>query len=206
MAHHRREGAGVPGEHRPGGKPVRLCAEFDAIVVSIYRAAAGCESWAAPLGRIAESSARESPSRFDLHTGAVISSYQGGPRSPEAMQEYVRGFCWIDRGIALLRGMPQGEWVACQEHFDDAFVARDPFYQNYLLRYGSRYVYGAKLLEDDTTMVVLAHYRPEGNPLIDPRERKALECLGVHVAAALRLQKERSSMIERDAWPCCSIA
>jgi DNA-binding CsgD family transcriptional regulator/PAS domain-containing protein len=201
MAHHPAAGAGIPAKAQVGGEPVRLDTEFDAIVQSIYRAAAGYESWAEPLNRIAESSAAShvSITGFDQHTGVVTFRYEGGARPPEAASEYVRKFSRIDPTIALLRPLPPGEWVACQEHIDDAFVARDPFYQNYLLRYGSRYAYGAKLLEDDATMVVLAHHRPVGNPLIDPKERKALERLGAHVAAGLRLQKERSSMVERDA-------
>lgn len=201
MTHHAELGEGIPDKARVAREPVRLDTEFDAIVQLIYRAAAGCESWTAPLGRIAESSAASvvTITEFDQHTGAVLFSYEAGPRPPAAASEYIREFYRIDPRIALLRPLPLGKWVACQEHIDEASVARDPFYQNYLLRYGLRYVYGAKVLEDDATTVVFAHHRPKGNPLIDPEERKALERLGVHVAAGLQLQKERSSMVERDA-------
>ena len=179
----------------------RLDAEHDAIVQLIYCAAAGMESWVVPLGRIGQASAAWSLglTAFDKRTHAIIYSHSTGPRRSDAVTEYVRTYHQIDPRLALISPLPVGKWVACQEHFDDDFVARDPFFQNYLLRHGSRYLYAAKVLEDDATMVVMGHHRPPGNPLVDPGERAAIERIGGHIAEALRIQKQLRSAIECDA-------
>jgi hypothetical protein len=38
----------------------------------------------------------------------------------------------------------EGEWANCHEHFDEAFVARSAFYQDFLIPHGGRYVSGTQ--------------------------------------------------------------
>lgn len=181
--------------------PTCLATEYDAIVTLVYRAAAGIEPWVVPLNRIAQASAASSVNlgAFNKRTDAVLFSYTGGPRHPKAATDYIRKYRRIDPRLALVKTWPVGRWLACQEHFDDDYVARDPFYQKYLLPYGSRYVYGAKVWEDAETMIVFAHHRPPGKPLVDADERGALHRLGTHIAHALEIQRQQCTAVDRDA-------
>jgi DNA-binding CsgD family transcriptional regulator len=178
-----------------------LFAAYDAIVQTIYRAASGLETWDEPMRQIAAASAAINVGlmAFNREVGTVLFGYSGGPRPPNAIAEYIRTYHRIDPRLPVVLQSPIGKWVACQDHFDDEFVANHPFYRDFLLPYGARYLYAAKLLEDDATIMVMAHSRPQGNPMVDPAERTAVERIGRHVSVALEIQKKVRGIAERDA-------
>jgi DNA-binding CsgD family transcriptional regulator len=75
----------------------------------------------------------------------------------------------------------------CHEHFDDAFVATDPFYQEFLLPHGARYLAALKLLEDENATVLLALLRrPQDGPL-PPEAIAFVDRLRPHLERACRL-------------------
>jgi len=182
-------------------RPSRLAAEFDGIVQSIYRAGAGLESWGEPLRRIAEASSAWATTlgAIDTRTNSLLFNYAAGPRPAAASAEYARTYCRIDPRIELLRREPVGKWVDCDKYFDEKFPERHRFFREFTHRYGSRYVYAVKLLEDDTAMIVMGYHRQAGNPLVDRGERRLLERLAEHLAAALAVQKSHLNVVERDA-------
>ena len=85
---------------------------------------------------------------------------------------------------------PPGQWIACNEHFDEDYVAASPFYQNFLIPYGGRYVFGAKLSDDASNMVAIAFHRGNGSRQMDDAERSAVQRLSRHLLDAYRLQEE----------------
>jgi len=178
----------------------RLIAEFDPIVQLIYGASAGLESWIEPLRRIADATGAWAATLggVDKRTGNIVFSYTAGPRPPEAAVEYIRTFHRLDPRIDLLRQGSVGSWVACADQCDEGYVARDPFYRDYALPFGSRYLYAAKLIEDDDMMITMGHHRAHGDPLVDPTETQALERLGMHVAEGFRLRRSLGRIAERD--------
>jgi DNA-binding CsgD family transcriptional regulator len=78
-----------------------------------------------------------------------------------------------------------GQWMHCHEHFDEAFVARDSFYQDFLIPYGGRFLTSGKLIEDANVVFMLGVMRGFGNLPIGPAEMPFLQSLEHHAREAL---------------------
>jgi DNA-binding CsgD family transcriptional regulator len=175
--------------------------DYDAIVQSIYRAGAGLEPWLAPLKRVADTFDAWAVQLLgvDKRTGTMTFSYEAGDASPESGLDYIRTYHRIDPRVALQGPWPTKKWLACQEHFDDDYVAKSPFYQDFLIPYGGRCLFGAKLIEDDASVVLLGHLNHFGKPPLDVDQRDAFERIGEHVAQAFDIHRHLSKVVERDA-------
>ena len=81
-----------------------------------------------------------------------------------------------------------GQWLHCHEIFDDEFVSRDPFYQEFLIPIGKRYVSGCKLVDDARSSVVFSVLRAVGEKPLGNPEIEFLEKLTPHLARAVQMQ------------------
>ncbi|WP_018411292.1 hypothetical protein [Methyloversatilis thermotolerans] len=75
---------------------------------------------------------------IDLAQRSLLFYAEAGDAPPEALLDYTRSYHVIDPRLARVLTMAAGRWAHCHEVFDDAFVASDPFYQEFLLPYGGR--------------------------------------------------------------------
>lgn len=172
------------------GHPYHDAALFDRIVSSIYVAASGKLAWeevlegiAAPLGAWLVALAA-----IDKRAQRVLFSHIGGPANPAANLEYVRKYFKLDLRTGLLLSNPAGTWIHCHEHLDEAHVARDPFFQEFLIPYGGRYATGIKLIDDDEMAVVMSAQRGIGNAPLAADDvawfgricRHMIEALGIY--------------------------
>lgn len=102
---------------------------------------------------------------FDTRHGALSYS-DGADMAPQIDLEYIQKYQFIDPRVNRMRSQGIDEWMHCHEHFSDAFVAGDPFYQEFLLPHGARYLSACKLLDNDSATVILALLRgPRDGPL-----------------------------------------
>lgn len=160
---------------------------FDDIVAGFYRAANGTIGWVDALVPF-----RRAVSAFaiylfavDLSQGLVTFSYNASDVSAETELDYIRTYHRIDPRANLVIGLPPGEWVHCWERFDDDFVAKDRFYQEFLIPYGGRYVSGVKLLQDESVCVLLGVHRGIGSHKLDTGEISVCKRLARHLTDAL---------------------
>lgn len=169
----------------------RLAPRYDAIVTSIYRAGSGVEPWLNPLKEIAAVFDAWSVQLLgvDKRTGVMSFSFEAGSAPPEAPVDYLRHYHRIDPRLSKHLPLPVGSWMACEEHFDAAFVERDPFYQNYLIPYGARYLYGTKLLDTESATVLIGHLGKVNNPPLSAAEKAAFARLTSHIAEAFDIHK-----------------
>lgn len=122
-------------------------ATFDRLVSGLYSAATGAVDWSVPLREIqvAFGAWVAVLQTIDLASnGRLVNLQTGGddPHIAEAALLFVREWHLQDpRRQRFLAMGPQavGHWMHCDDVFDDAFVRRDPFFQQYLLGYGTRY-------------------------------------------------------------------
>jgi DNA-binding CsgD family transcriptional regulator len=116
-------------------------------------------------------------------------SYSDGFNLPaEGELAYIQKYGSIDPRAARIWQNAPGEWLHCHEIFDDDFVARDPFYQDFLIPIGKRYVSGCKLVDDANVCVLFSVLRAVGeNPLGSP-EIRFLDKLIPHLTRAVRMQ------------------
>lgn len=170
----------------------------DALVADLYRAAAGELPWGEPLAAL-----RTLLGAWGVHlhalrlsTGAVAFSYEVGGFPPEGVLAYIREYHAIDPRAALVARLGLGEWISCHQHFDDAFVARDRFYQDFLIPYGGRYVSGAKIYEDAEIVAILGIHRGRGMQPLAGDDVTLVKRMGRHVSTALGIWRRQRRLLE----------
>lgn len=116
-----------------------------------------------------------------------LSYSEGANVAPEVDLRYIQEYQFIDPHLGLIRATPAGQWVSCHEHFDDACVASNRFYQDFLIPADMRYVTACKLLENETTTVIIAcASQAAQGPLC--KERLAfVQRLSPHLSRACRI-------------------
>lgn len=123
---------------------------------------------------------------FDAVHGALSYS-DGADMAPQIDLEYIQKYQFVDPRVGLMRTEWQGDWLHCHEHFDEAFVAGDPFYQEFLLPHGARYLTACKLVENGEATVLLACLRRPGEGPMPPEALAFLDRLRPHLQRAVRM-------------------
>ncbi len=123
---------------------------------------------------------------FDAKHGALSYS-EGADMAPQIDLEYIQKYQFIDSRVGLLRTRWADDWLHCHEHFDDAFVASDPFYQEFLIPHGARYLTACKLVENDEATVLLACLRRPNEGPMPPEALAFLDRLRPHLQRAVRM-------------------
>lgn len=169
--------------------------EYDEIVARLYDAGAGRIDWRRAFAPLAERFQLWAIVLFGVANGNrdALFACEGGLSGPEPPLEYLRVYHRIDPhvGPALALSPEPGNWLHGQHRFDDEFIARDPFYQEFLLPQGGRYTACAKLLEDEDMAVLLLMQRGQGQPPLADEDIALFDRLRRHLASAVRLQLER---------------
>jgi len=129
-------------------------------------------------------------------SGTILFNYEAGKAPPEGTLDYIRKYIHVDPRTAFLMSVPVLEPAACWDHFDDAFVAKSPFYQDFLIPYGGRYTLGVKLVEDDERVMVLGLHRGVRQQPFDAAERATIARLAGHFAEGFRLHEEISKAVQ----------
>lgn len=179
----------------------RLAPQYDGIVEDIYRAGSGLQPWLRPIERIAQVFDAWAVQLLGVNkqTGVMSFSFESGSAPPSGPIEYLRHYHRVDPRLGKFLPAPLGEWISCEEHFDEAFVASSPFYQDYLIPLGARYLYGTKLHDDDTATVLLGHLSRVGNPPLSPAEKEAFRRLATHLRKALDIKKALEAASDRQS-------
>lgn len=123
---------------------------------------------------------------FDSQHG-TLSYSDGANMAPQIDMEYIQNYQFIDPRVELMRTRMGDAWLHCHEHFDDAFVANDPFYQEFLLPHGARYLTACKLAEDETATVLLAFLRSSDAGPLPAQAVEFLDRLRPHLQRACRI-------------------
>ena len=185
------------GNNLPIEKPFGF--DLDAIIRDVYRAGAGLADWITPLKKMEDTLSAWLVQFLcvDKRTGTLSFSYEAGKASPECALDYFRHYSRIDPRAALLAKLPAGNWVACEEHFDETYVAASPFYQEFLLPYGGRYVFAAKIFEDADRALTFSMIRGRDQPPFDVMERRTIQRLASHVLDAFDMNMHLSRKSEQ---------
>jgi hypothetical protein len=146
-------------------EPLSAASE-DAIIAGLYRAAHGQMEWRQALDPVAQltNSWVVQVLGIDLATQGVAYTYEGGWSKSDAVVEYVRKYHALDPHLRGVLQNEPGDWWHSSDHFDNDAVAVHPYYQEFLLPFGHRYVSGTKVFEDECSIVVFAAIRALGTP------------------------------------------
>lgn len=96
-----------------------------------------------------------------------VLSYSDGVNLPdEGELGYIQKYSAIDPRMQFMLAKAPLEWMHDHLHLDDNFVSTDPFYQDFLIPLGMRYVSGIKLINDDNVTLIFSFLRrPDQGPL-----------------------------------------
>ncbi len=162
---------------------------FDLTVADLYKAGAGDQPWGLALERMRGLFQAQVVNLFSFSKASqsIAFSFEVGDARPEAALDFIRSYHLIDPRAAQAITRPVGEVYSCHRHFDEAFVAQDRFYQEFLIPYGGRYSSGMKVFEDPHQVVLCGIHRPSGMPHLDDGEEQLFHRLGQHVSEAVKL-------------------
>ena len=177
-------------------------AVFDVIVADFYRAATGELSWTQALEgvQLAFGARAAVIHPYDAHDGRLLGLHAGGPTLEPALFDYVSQYHLLDprKQLALKLGPAAvGQWMHCHENFDEAFVAADPFFQNYLVAYDTRYNSNVALPVSNDLLAAFIVELPASRGVLNPDEREVIRRLGVHLLDALRAHQRIRSLMSQ---------
>jgi DNA-binding CsgD family transcriptional regulator len=130
-----------------------------------------------------------SPSGDTLHF-----KYSAGAAMPQASFDFLRKYRRLSPHIKALVAMPVGAWFHDHLALSEAFMASDPYYQEFLIPYGGRWVSMTKLSADPQEMVGMGVQRAVGQKPLGPEEIAVLDRLRVHLVRALGMQQRLSEV------------
>lgn len=171
---------------------------FDQIVADMYRAAAGEVPWGQPFQGMVEAFQAWGVYLHGvrLADGAVVFGYEVGGFPPEAALEYLRRYHRDDPRMGLLVHLQPGQWTSCHDHFNEAWVARNAFYQDFLIPVGGRYCSGAKVYQDDELVVFLGIHRGVGSQPLGAAELGLASRFSSHLQIALGLWRRQRELLK----------
>jgi DNA-binding CsgD family transcriptional regulator len=169
--------------------------KFDRIVTGLYAAATGDASWFDALAPVATAFGAEAAlfHTFDASTGRVLQLTHSGPMRREAAVDYLRTWHLHDPRKSYLMAhsdVLMDRWWHCHETFDESFVARDPYYMQFLPAYRSRFIAVQLMSPGPGLASGFALELPAERGPLSADERHLAERLGHHAREALR-QYER---------------
>ena len=169
----------------------------DKVIAAFYCAAVGETDWPSALNLVSKITSCWVVQLMgvDLIEQRIQYSFEGGDAPAEPIVEYARRYHGIDPHLAGLMPLDSGLWYHSADHFDDAAVAVHPFYQDFLIPYGDRYVSGTKLHQDESSAVILGLHRALGTSPLDATGRALVERLGFHLKVAISIwRKQRHTL------------
>jgi DNA-binding CsgD family transcriptional regulator len=166
-------------------------ARYEHLVHLLYDAVAEPSGWARFFKSLGEAIAADSLHMLGLDKKHGALSYSDGFNLPAGGElAYIQKYGKIDPRVSLALTKEVGDWLHCHQVFDDTFVANDPFYQEFLIPLGRRYVSICKLLDDSGACVIFGVLRGISDQPLGTPEIAFLDKLKPHLIRAVRMQAQ----------------
>ncbi|RZI85716.1 MAG: hypothetical protein EOP38_03910 [Rubrivivax sp.] len=101
--------------------------------------------------------------------------------------EYVDYYSHIDPRRAKMMSVPMGEVLMCQQMFDDDYVGRSEFFQEFLIPRGRRYTMGAHLYRDAQMDFYVTFYHRVGREPFSGEQHARAQHVVPHLQRLTRL-------------------
>ncbi|MGH1361634.1 MAG: helix-turn-helix transcriptional regulator [Burkholderiaceae bacterium] len=164
-------------------------ATFDQCVADIYSAASGETRWEEVCDSIS--------SAMDLcgihiiglskKSGQLLFSWEGGALSKEAFFDYVTHYHPENPRLTYALSLQGEEWVHDHFLFDDKFVQESPFFQEFAIPYGARFLSGTKLVDDEDHVVMFGAIRSTTQVPLNEDEMKTMCRFRLHLVKAMAI-------------------
>lgn len=168
---------------------------YDDIVGAVYEAAVEPLRLKQALGRVVEAVSATGAHLVGVEKSSrhvVLSAITGF--SPLGEIDYNERYAKVDPRAPIYLGARMGEWLSCHEYFDQAYVDRSEFFQDFLIPYGSRYCSAVKLIETESYAAILGVHRNVRQEPLAADALSFLERLTPHFQRAIRLIHEHAKL------------
>ncbi len=175
-------------------------AEYERILSALYEAAMRPDAWQPALAGLAQWVGADVFHfvRWDLgQQQGVFNVHSQGIERP--IEQYGSYYARIDPRRLLVSAGEAGVVSACQRHFDDRYVGRDEFYQDYLGAWGMRRSLSTLVLDREADQVMLGLVRGRERGLFDDEEIARLTRVVPHLQRACGMWLEWQRLHERSA-------
>ena len=160
---------------------------YDQVVAAVYDAAEGAGSWHDALTMLATELRLWCVHLcgLDRTWTRMLFRHQAGTAPPLATLDYLRRYHEANPSLKRSRALAVGHWLHSHVAFEDDFVARDAFFQEFLIPHGGRHISSAKVVDDDRAVVLLTVVRAVGMPPLASDEIALLDRINLHLGRAM---------------------
>lgn len=165
-----------------------LEASFDPLIDILYQTLEDTSAWNRFYDAIAQVVDVEIVHMLGIDKTHGALSYSDGTNMPAHGElAYIQNYHFLDPRVPIVLKSNTMSWTHCHEVLDVNFVTNDPFYQEFLIPYGLRYMSACKVVDDENAIVIFSVLRrPEQGPL-GQEAITFLNKLMPHVARVCRL-------------------
>jgi DNA-binding CsgD family transcriptional regulator len=175
--------------------------DTDGVVGDLYEATTRPEHWQTALAGLARHTganefhllrwnrASQQPS-FNVHSDGIEA----------AIEQYATHYANIDPRRMLVAAGPAGRVSACQHRFDERYVERNEFYQDFLAAWGMRRSLSSLLFEEGDEQLMLGLVRAKDRGPFDDTEVARLVRLMPHLQRACRMWMQVQRVQEQAAF------
>lgn len=130
---------------------------------------------------------------------SVVDAHISNGSPQEIKKRYLGDWLALDPVGQRLQTLPMGDVVNCHQHFDDAFVASNRFYQDFFIPSGFRWTLAGTFPGAAGTATTVSIVRAVGRPAFEDWAASALRQLIAHLEQAWQLAtslRQRSAAID----------
>src|SRR5262245_13125628 len=174
---------------------------FDGIIPDLYDVLLQPQTWPDVLSRLAQAAEVGGVHVLfqDAHGMPLMSQMSAGIPQ-EANDLYGRYYGAIDPRRKRIQELPVGRLMLCQREFDDEFVRRDEFYNDYCIPLGFRYIAGTRAFRDNGHEAIVGFLKNVGTDPFDTAEVRTIQTLLPHFRRVAQLQ-HRLASLQANALP-----
>ncbi len=175
--------------------------KLDLVISRIYDAAIAPELWPTALATLAEfmGSWAVHYMLWNGHENTMPFSASAGDLDVADMERaYGAYYGSIDPRRQLTLERPAGELIACHQHFDDNYVAKSEFYNDFLIPFGGRFVTGTRLIDGGAGTAIIGVHRNAGQGSFGNTDLAKLDCVVPHLMRAAQIQQKLGNLLLRE--------
>lgn len=171
---------------------------FDSLVLRLYDAATDPALWHGLLADMADYLGAYSGQLFlwdEASNSPALIAHTAV--DPETIGLYSDHYGAIDPRRRAGQAAPVGQMMVCHELFDDDYVRRSEFYNDFLIPHGGRFTVGTKLVEEASAAAIFSFHRNQRQGRFEPQHVRELERFIPHAVRAARISFKFAQMEAR---------
>ena len=164
------------------------CPTYGELVDLIYSAVENPSTWPAVYDAIRAATGSESVHMLGFDNRHRTLSYSDGANLPvQGELAYIQEYRFVDPRMPLIMGSAEREWVHCHEKLDEAFVATDRFYQEFLIPNNRRFMTATKVVDAPDATVIFSTLRTQEQGPMPAEGIALLDEMLPHLCRAARI-------------------